>query len=87
MLYLTITPVFWGGCVIGKRICKIKIKRYEDYENVTFRNMFMREMVGYFIIGVVTFGISIIVSIFMVMFREDKRAIHDFIGGTYVTNN
>lgn len=84
-LYLTITPVLWSGYVIGKRICKIKIKRFKDDGNVTLGNMVMREVVGLLILGTITFGISVIVSIFMVLFREDRRAIHDFVGGTYVS--
>ncbi len=31
------------------------------------------------------FGIAAIVSAFMVGLREDKRSIHDFVAGTYVT--
>ena len=85
-LYLTITPVLWTGYVIGKRICKIKIKRFKDDGNVTLGNMVMREVVGLFVLSNITFGISVIVSIFMVLFREDKRAIHDFLGGTYVSH-
>ncbi|WP_309043091.1 hypothetical protein [Cytobacillus oceanisediminis] len=38
--YLTITPVFWSGYVIGKRIFKIGIKRYIDDQNLTLGNMF-----------------------------------------------
>ena len=33
----------------------------------------------------ITFGIAAIVSGFMVGIRQDKRAIHDLIAGTYVT--
>jgi uncharacterized RDD family membrane protein YckC len=84
--YLTITPVLWSGYIIGKRICKIKVKRM-DNENVKLSNMILREVIGYFLIGFVTFGLSIVVSIFMMMFREDKRGIHDFIGGTYVARS
>ena len=82
--YLTITPIFWGGYVIGKRICNIKINRYKDNKNVTIYNMFFREVVGNYILVLATFGMSAVASIFMVIFREDKRGIHDFIGGTYV---
>ncbi len=64
---------------------QVKIKRFEDYQDVTFLNMFMKEVVGYYIIGTITFGLLIVVSVFMIMFREDKRPIHDFIGGTYVS--
>ncbi|WP_269799271.1 hypothetical protein [Bacillus sp. FJAT-45037] len=46
--------------------------------------MVLREVVGNFIISLVTFGISAVISIFMIMFRSDKRGIHDLIAGTYV---
>ncbi|HJF34371.1 MAG TPA: RDD family protein [Sporosarcina psychrophila] len=85
-LYLAVFPVLWGGYIIGKRICGIKVKRI-DNQNVTFTNMIMREFVGYYLIGLVTFGLSIVVSILMIIFREDKRGIHDIIGGTYVASN
>ncbi|MFY0742805.1 RDD family protein [Solibacillus silvestris] len=83
-LYLTITPILWGGYVIGKKICKVKIKRFNDDEKPTILNMIMREVVGKYIIVLATFGISVLVSGLMVILREDKRAIHDFISGTYV---
>lgn len=82
-LYLIIIPVIWFGYVIGKRICKIKLKR-TDGNNVTLLNTFLREVIGFHLIGILTLGLSLIISIFMVIFREDKRAIHDIIGGTYV---
>lgn len=84
-LYLTIIPILWGGYIIGKRICKIKIKRFKDDKNVTIYNMVMREVVGNYIVVLATFGISVLVSGLMVIFRKDKRGIHDFIGGTYVS--
>lgn len=83
-LYLTVIPILWGGYIIGKRICKIKIKRYIDNENVTIFNMVMREVVGNYLVVLATFGISALVSGLMIIFRKDKRGIHDFIGGTYV---
>ena len=85
-LYLTILPVLWIGYSMGKRMCKIKVKRI-DGENVKLSNMVMREVIGRGLIGFVTFGLSAVVSIFMIIFREDKRSIHDFIGGTYVSYN
>lgn len=84
-LYLTIIPILWGGYIIGKRIFKIKIKRFKDDENVTILNMVMREVVGNYIVVLATFGISVLVSGLMVIFRKDKRGIHDLIGGTYVS--
>ncbi len=46
--------------------------------------MILRVLLGGLIYGV-TFGIGVIVSAFMVGMREDKRSIHDFVAGTYVT--
>lgn len=37
------------------------------------------------LVYVLTLGIGLIISAFMVGLRDDKRAIHDFIAGTYVT--
>lgn len=83
-VYMTIVPVLWSGYVIGKRICKIKIKRYEDDGDVKLSNMILREVVGFQMLGFITFGISPIISLFMMAFRQDKRGLHDLIGGTYV---
>src|SRR5690606_40386488 len=53
-LYLTITPILWGGYVIGKKICKVKIKRFNDVENTTIIKKDMRELVGKLIIILAT---------------------------------
>lgn len=84
-LYLTTLPLLWSGYIVGKRMFKIKIKRIDEGK-LTLKNMVLREVVGKFLVVYLSFGISNIVSVFMILFREDKRAIHDFIGGTYVSN-
>ncbi len=83
LLYVLITPIFWQGYVVGKRVLGIRIVR-KDGENVHFGNMIMRTIVAGIFYGL-TLGIGLIVSAFMVGLREDKRAIHDFMAGTYVT--
>ena len=82
--YLTIIPLLWGGYTIGKRLFRIKVKRMDE-EKLTLRNTLLREVVGKLLVVYLTVGISIIVSILMVILREDKRAIHDLIAGTYVS--
>ncbi|GGM43230.1 hypothetical protein GCM10011351_31480 [Paraliobacillus quinghaiensis] len=82
-LYLVIVPLIWSGYIIGKRICNIKLIQ-KDGHKVKLSNTFLRELVGFHLIGIITLGISLVVSTFMVIFREDKRAIHDIVGGTYV---
>lgn len=82
-LYLTILPVVWGGYIVGKKIFNIKVVQVNG-ERVTFQNMLLRELVGRYLLGVVSFGITSIVSFFMIIFRKDKRGLHDLIGGTIV---
>ncbi|KGP91798.1 membrane protein [Pontibacillus chungwhensis BH030062] len=83
-LYLIIVPVVWKGYVIGKRLMNIRIVK-KNGENVTILTMILRVIVAGLLYGL-TIGIAFIVSAIMVAVREDKRAIHDFIAGTYVIN-
>ncbi|RWZ58634.1 RDD family protein [Halobacillus fulvus] len=82
LLYYILLPVLWSGYTIGKRAFNVRIVK-KNGSNVGFFNMVMR----YFVAGIVyvlTLGIGLIVSAFMVGLREDKRSLHDFIGGTKV---
>lgn len=83
-LYSLIVPVIWAGYTVGKKILGIRIAKVNG-EKIGFGTMFMRLVVGG-IVYVLTLGIGIIVSAFMIGLRNDKRAIHDFIAGTYVTH-
>lgn len=84
-LYSMITPVLWYGFTVGKRLLGIRIVKV-DGSKVGYWTMFLRVIVSGLIYSL-TLGIGVIVSAFMVGLREDKRAIHDFIAGTYVTEN
>ena len=46
--------------------------------------MLLRVLVAGIVYGL-TLGIALIVSVFMVVFRKDKRSLHDMMAGTYVT--
>ncbi|WP_044732385.1 RDD family protein [Geobacillus kaustophilus] len=83
ILYALIVPAVWYGYTVGKRMLGIRIAKVNGGK-VGIGTMFLRSFVGglvYFI----TFGIGLIISAIMVAAREDKRSIHDFIAGTYVT--
>ncbi|MBY8913479.1 RDD family protein [Bacillus sp. YC2] len=82
-VYSIVLPVYWNGYAIGKKICGIRIVK-KDGTQAGFLTMILRVIVGGLIYGV-TFGLAAIVSAFMVGIREDKRSIHDFVAGTYVT--
>ncbi len=81
--YLTVVPLAWGGYTLGKWLFKINIRQMDE-QAPSLKNMLLREVVGKVLLTYLTFGLSNIVSAFMIIFREDKRAIHDFIAGTYV---
>ncbi|MFD2042964.1 RDD family protein [Ornithinibacillus salinisoli] len=83
MLYFLLLPIFWYGYTVGKRVSGIRIARI-DGEKLGLGTMLLRDVVAG-VIYLITFGIGVIVSAFMVGLREDKRSIHDFIAGTYVT--
>ncbi|MNH74713.1 RDD family protein [compost metagenome] len=82
-LYTLLTPIFWNGYTIGKRICGIRIVRFDDGEPPGLGTMLLRNVVAGLVYAA-TFGIAIIVSAIMVGSREDKRALHDFIASTKV---
>jgi uncharacterized RDD family membrane protein YckC len=82
-LYYLVVPVLWSGYTIGKKILGIRIVKL-DGSSPTFGTMLLRVLVTGLIYAV-TLGLAIIVSAFMIGLRQDKRAIHDFIAGTYVS--
>lgn len=58
--------------------------RKKDGAQVVLVTMIMRVIIAGLVYGI-TFGLGLIVSLFMIGLREDKRMLHDFIAGTYVT--
>lgn len=85
LLYSLALPVLWSGYTVGKKALGIRIVK-KDGSNVGIGAMLMRVIVSG-LVYLLTLGIGVIVSIFMVAIREDKRAIHDFIAGTQVTTS
>ncbi|MEH7443823.1 RDD family protein [Bacillus sp. JJ1122] len=83
LLYTLLVPVVWSGYTVGKKIVGVRIAKVNG-EKLGFGTMLMRTVVSG-LVYLLTLGIGVIVSAFMVGLRKDKRAIHDFIAGTYVT--
>ncbi|WP_397376153.1 RDD family protein [Paenibacillus sp. sptzw28] len=84
-LYTLLTPIFWKGYTIGKRICGIRIVKVSDGLPPGLGTMLLRNVVTGLIYAI-TLGIAVIVSATMVAAREDKRSLHDFIAGTEVVH-
>lgn len=84
-LYSLLIPVFWSGYTIGKKLLGVRIAKVNGAP-VGVGTMLLRVLVGG-LVYVITFGIGALVSAIMVGVRADKRSIHDFIAGTYVTSD
>jgi len=79
-LYMILLPVIWNGYTLGKRIVGIHIVK-DNGEKVTLGNMILRVIIG----GIVEFfALCGFISLLMVIFRKDKRTLHDLVAGTAV---
>ncbi|MDX8363461.1 MULTISPECIES: RDD family protein [Bacillaceae] len=83
-LYVMVLPVFWNGYLIGKRLMGIRVVKTNG-QKVTIGTMVIRYIGGSFLY-LISFGILLIISIFMVILRQDNRAFHDLLAGTIVIN-
>jgi uncharacterized RDD family membrane protein YckC len=83
IVYALVVPAVWSGYTVGKKLLGIRIAKVNGGK-VGIGTMFLRSIVGS-LVYVITLGIGLIISAIMVAAREDKRSIHDFIAGTYVT--
>ncbi|RNA68584.1 RDD family protein [Alteribacter keqinensis] len=83
VVYLTVTPLLWKGYVVGKRLLRIRIARI-DGKPLTIWTMLMRQVIGYFLLAMFTFGLTTFISLILVIVRKDHRSLHDLIAGTYV---
>ena len=82
-LYNLIVPIYWNGHTLGKRMCGIRISRVNEGDSPGLGNMLLRTL-GAGIVYAITFGIGLVVSVIMVLVREDSRGLHDLIAGTEV---
>ncbi|WP_156323895.1 RDD family protein [Bacillus sp. JCM 19034] len=85
LVYMVILPVVWYGFTVGKRICGVRIVKL-DGSKLGIGAMILRAVIA-LVLYTISFGLLVIVSGLMVMIRRDKRSIHDFIAGTYVTRD
>lgn len=80
LLYFILIPALWNGFTPGKRIVGIRIAKV-DGGKVGFGTMFLRCFIG----GIAdSIALSGLVSLIILLSREDKRTLHDLIANTYV---
>ena len=65
-------------CTLGQRITGIRIRRFGNYERLSFPGALFRFLIK---------GLLGIISFFSIIFSKDKRAIHDYASDSIVILN
>ncbi|WP_416827050.1 RDD family protein [Ectobacillus polymachus] len=84
-LYFILLPLFWNGLTVGKKVTRLRIVKMNG-ERLDFVTLFVRLLV-IIVPSVFLLGIPVIISAYMIMFREDARGYHDLIARTRVKSS
>lgn len=83
LIYVIVFPLFKNGQTIGKYLMSIRIISEAENTELNPLQMILREFVAQLLYGI-TLGILLVISGLMVIFRKDKRSIHDLMASTSV---
>lgn len=78
--YGTFCTIVYDGKTIGKKLMKLKV--VPDSNEKMTKSFLLRELLGKVVVNSTV--IVPVVSVFLVLFGKDKRAVHDYIGKTRV---
>ncbi|MFD2830371.1 RDD family protein [Corticicoccus populi] len=85
IIYMVAVPLRWKGYTIGKRVCSIHILTMNQ-SPLNYKVMLKRELFM-LIVYPLSFGILAVISMIMMVTREDKRALHDLYAKTAVVSD
>ena len=83
ILYYIIVPIFFNGQTIGKKVFKLKVVA-DNNGKLSAGTMFYREGIGRILIIFASLGITSLVSVIIMILREDKKGLADIIAKTSV---
>lgn len=83
LTYIIVFPLFKDGQTVGKYLMSIRIISEAENTELNPLQMILREFVAQLLYGI-TLGILLVISGLMVIFRKDKRSIHDLMASTSV---
>lgn len=79
--------IAWSnGQTPAKQVLKMRCMKVDSGQPATWGTMALRELVGKMILGNITFGITTIVSAFMILLTDERQGIWDKIAGTVVVD-
>lgn len=76
-----IYPAYYNGQTLGKKVFKLRMVRTKSATELSFLQILFRETIGR-----VASTIPIGAGYFMIIFRKDRRALHDMMAGTRVVS-
>ncbi|SHG44979.1 RDD family protein [Ornithinibacillus halophilus] len=82
--YYVFLPFFWDGQTVGKRIMGLKIVNVTG-EKLTLSQLLIRGLFhgALYLVG----WLLTVISIILIIVRDDNRALHDILTTTYVSYN
>lgn len=83
LLYSTVCALLFNGQTIGKKLMRIKVRR-SNIEKLTRGTVFNREFLGKTLIN--SIPLIPIISLFMIFFTKEHKALHDMLGDTIVSD-
>jgi len=80
--------IVWGqGQTPAKQVLGMRCVKVETGQTATWGTMLLREIVGKSILGGITFGITTVASLFMILFGAEHRGVWDHVAGTVVVKD
>ncbi len=80
--------VVWGdGKTPAKQVMGMRCVKSDTGQPATWGTMFLREIVGKGVLGAITFSVTTVVSVFMILFGSERRGVWDHVAGTVVVDD
>jgi uncharacterized RDD family membrane protein YckC len=80
--------IIWGeGKTPAKKVLGMTCVKLDTGQSAAWGTMFVREIVGKWLLSAITAGISGLVSAIMILFVDDRRGIWDHLAGTVVVKD
>jgi uncharacterized RDD family membrane protein YckC len=83
LFYYMIIPMLLKGQTIGKWLFKIKVVM-ENGDDVDYKDLFFREAICRILVRTISAGISSIVSLLIILIRDDRKSLADVFAKTKV---
>ena len=85
IFYFVILPLYTNGQTVGRMFFKIKVVRV-DNQKLDASTLFVREIIGRYLINLVTLGLNSIVMLVVVCLSEEVRGYHDVLASTRIVD-